>query len=94
MIRSDRFTPVIATLIPTGELQPVQGAPFDLNTPTPLRAGIVQREEQPQFANGYDHNRIISTAPGELELMARVAGPTTGRVLEVFLLNWRCGFTA
>src|SRR5215831_20576109 len=29
MIDADRFTPVDATLIPTGELRPVQGTPFD-----------------------------------------------------------------
>ena len=40
MIPADRFTPVDATLIPTGELQPVESTPFDFRTPTAIGARI------------------------------------------------------
>ena len=40
MIPADRFTPVDSTLIPTGELRPVDGTPFDFRTPTAIGARI------------------------------------------------------
>ena len=36
MINADRFTPVDDTLIPTGELAPVAGTPFDFGAATPI----------------------------------------------------------
>ncbi len=83
MIRSDKFTPVDSTLIPTGELQPVNGTPFDFRTPTAIGARINQDNEQLKFGKGYDHNWIINKPMGQLQLMARVTEPTSGRVLEV-----------
>jgi aldose 1-epimerase len=83
MIRSDKFTPVDSTLIPTGQLQPVNGTPFDFRTPTAIGARINQDDEQLKFGKGYDHNWIINKPMGQLQLMARVTEPTTGRVLEV-----------
>ena len=82
-IQADRFTPVNATLIPTGELKPVQGTPFDFRTPTDIGARINQEDEQLKFGKGYDHNWVINKQLGQLTLMARVAEPTTGRVMEV-----------
>ena len=83
MIAADKFTPVDSTLIPTGELRPVDGTPFDFRTPTPIGARINQDDEQLKFGKGYDHNWVINKPMGQLGLMARVTEPTTGRVLEV-----------
>ncbi len=83
MIRSDKTTPVDSGLIPTGELRPVQGTPFDFNTPTTIGARIGQNDEQLKFGKGYDHNWVINKPAGEMGLMARVYEPATGRVLEV-----------
>lgn len=82
-IHADRFTPVDATLIPTGELRPVQGTPFDFRKPTAIGARIHQDDEQLRYGRGYDHNWVINKKPHELALHARVYEPTTGRVLEV-----------
>lgn len=79
---ADRFTPVDKTLIPTGELQPVEGTPFDFRKPTAIGARINQENEQLKFGKGYDHNWVINKG-SELGLMARVEEKTTGRVLEV-----------
>jgi aldose 1-epimerase len=84
MIPADRFTPVDATLIPTGELKPVENTPFDFRTPTTIGARIGQDDEQLKFAGGYDHNWVINKEFGKLSLMARVTEPESGRVLEVF----------
>jgi aldose 1-epimerase len=83
MLASDKFTPVDSTLIPTGELKPVEGTPFDFRTPTAIGARIGQTDEQLKFGGGYDHNWVINKKEGELALMARVHEPISGRVLEV-----------
>ena len=77
------YTPVDSTLIPTGDLAPVAGTPFDFNKPTTIGARIGQENEQLKFGGGYDHNWVINKKAGKLDLMARVYEPTTGRVLEV-----------
>jgi aldose 1-epimerase len=84
MIPADLFTPVDSTLIPTGELRPVEGTPFDFRTPTAIGARINEDNQQLKFGNGYDHNWIINKPPGKLGLMARVSEPTSGRVMEVW----------
>ena len=83
-LNADKFTPVDNTLIPTGELKPVDGTPFDFRTPTAIGVRIGQDDEQLKFAKGYDHNWVINHPMGELGLDARVTEPTTGRVLEVW----------
>jgi aldose 1-epimerase len=84
LMPADKFTPVDSTLIPTGELKPVDGTPFDFRTPSAIGARIAQDDEQLKFGNGYDHNWVMNKPMGQLGLMARVSEPTTGRVLEVF----------
>src|SRR3984957_13646484 len=83
MINADRFTPVDKNLIPTGELRPVKGTPFDFTTPTKVGARIDDSYEQLVLGHGYDHNWVINRKGDSLTLAARVYEPTSGRVLEV-----------
>ena len=83
-LNSDEITPVDAVLIPTGQLQPVEGTPFDFRTPTAIGARIDADNEQLKFGKGYDHNWVINKPAGQLGLMARVEESTSGRVMEVF----------
>jgi aldose 1-epimerase len=83
MLNADRFTPVDKTLIPTGELRPVKGTPFDFTTATKIGARIEDKDEQLVLGHGYDHNWVINRKGAGLELAARVYEPTSGRVLEV-----------
>jgi aldose 1-epimerase len=83
-INADRFTPVNETLIPTGELRPVAGAPFDFTRPTAIGARIDQADEQLKFGLGYDHNWVLNNHDGSLALAATVSDPGSGRVLEVW----------
>jgi aldose 1-epimerase len=83
MINADKFTPTDKNLIPTGELRPVKGTPFDFRKPTAIGARINQDDEQLKTAGGYDQNWVIDKPAGKLGLMARVHEPATGRVLEV-----------
>jgi aldose 1-epimerase len=82
-IHSDRFTPVNAKLIPTGELKPVSGTPFDFRQPTPIGLRINEPDEELRLAIGYDHNFVLDGKPGKPSLAARVTEPVNGRVLEV-----------
>ena len=83
MINGDRFTPVDATLIPTGELKSVAGTPLDFRKPTAIGARIDADDQQIKFGRGYDHNFVLNRKGGELLLAARVTEPSSGRVLEV-----------
>ena len=82
-INADRFTPVDANLIPTGELRSVEGTPFDFRQPTAIGARINADDPQLKLAGGYDHNFVLNREVGGLVLAARVADPDSGRVLEV-----------
>jgi aldose 1-epimerase len=83
MINADRFTPVDATLIPTGELKSVAGTPLDFRKPTAIGARIDAQDQQIQFCRGYDHNFVLNHKDGELGVAGRVTDPSSGRVLEV-----------
>jgi aldose 1-epimerase len=84
MIAADRFTPVDKGLIPTGELQPVAGTPFDFTKPTAIGDRINDDNEQLKLGRGYDHNWVLNKSDASLTLAAKVTEPTSGRVLEVF----------
>ncbi len=83
-IEADTFTPVDATLIPTGEMKPVAGTPFDFRRPTAIGARIAQDDEQLKRGGGYDHNFVLRGKAGELRLVARAVEPKSGRELEVY----------
>lgn len=84
MINGDRFTPVDSGLIPTGELKPVKGTPFDFTKPTPIGMHINDADEQLKNGKGYDHNWVLTKNANELSLAATVAEPASGRVMEVW----------
>ena len=84
MINADKFTPVDATLIPTGVLQPVAGSPFDFRKPTIIGAHINDDNQQIHYGPGYDHNWVlVKPKPGAMTTAAVFSDPTSGRVLEV-----------
>ena len=82
-INADRFTPVNANLIPTGELKSVEGTPFDLRKPTPVRARINDKDQQLEYGSGYDHNFVLNGNGSSPQFAARAMDPKSGRVLEV-----------
>lgn len=82
-IGAGRFTPVDDTLIPTGELRPVEGTPFDFQKPTAIGARIDTADAQLKAGGGYDHNFVLDHQAGNLDVVATVFERETGRVLEV-----------
>jgi aldose 1-epimerase len=83
MLNADRYTPVDATLIPTGELAAVAGTPFDFRQPTAIGARIDQDDPQLKFGKGYDHNWVLNRKGTRAELAARLTDPKSGRTLEI-----------
>jgi aldose 1-epimerase len=83
-VRAKRYTPVNPGLIPTGELAPVAGTPFDFTTPHTIGERIGVKDPQLAYGHGYDHNLVLDSADGKLALAATVHEPQSGRTLEVF----------
>jgi aldose 1-epimerase len=84
-IPASRYTPVNATLIPTGEMRAVAGTVFDFTRARLLSDGLRDgHDEQIVIAHGWDHNFVLdkgaTATPG---LAARLEDPASGRVLEV-----------
>jgi aldose 1-epimerase len=84
-LKASRFTPVDAGMIPTGELRPVAGTPFDFRQSTAIGARIEQDDEQLKLGHGYDHNWVLDAGlKPEPSLAAILYEPTTGRVVEAW----------
>lgn len=86
-LNASMYTPVDETLIPTGEIVPTSGTPFDFTTAKPIGQDIRDGSD-PQIiiGRGYDHNFVLDRPKDDttsLQLAARVADPASGRVLEM-----------
>jgi aldose 1-epimerase len=88
MVAADRFTPVDEALIPTGELRPVAGTPFDFREPARIGARVDEPGDgQLRVAGGYDHNFVLRPAAAQgqaLRLAARLEEPSRGVSMEVW----------
>lgn len=85
-IAASRFLPVDESLIPTGELRPVAGTPFDFTTPHAVGARLGADDEQLRFGNGgYDHTFVLDDVPGAVgpRFAARLHDPSSGRTMEI-----------
>jgi len=96
MIAADRFTPVDATLIPTGELAPVEGTPFDFRKPTAIGLRVNSDHEQMKRGpGGYDHNFVFERWDKTLRPCASVYEPKSGRYMEILTtepgIQFYCG---
>ncbi|MDD2994650.1 MAG: galactose mutarotase [Paludibacter sp.] len=84
-INADFITPVDEVLIPTGELMPVEGSPFDFTKATTIGERLNVNNEQLKFGKGYDHNWVLNKKNRDsVEFAASVYEPTSGRYMEVW----------
>jgi len=84
MLNADTYLPVDASLIPTGEIAPVMGTPFDFLIAKAVGAEIRSSHPQMVIGHGYDHNFILNRADNQsLVLAAQLSEPKSGRVLDV-----------
>ena len=84
MLNASHYTPVNKGLIPTGEIAPVKGTPFDFTEPHAIGERIDAEHKQIELGGGYDHNFVLDHKKGEMGLAARVVEPDSGRVMEVY----------
>jgi aldose 1-epimerase len=84
-LNASHYTPVDSTLIPTGEIAPVAGTPFDFRTPHAIGERIRDNNQQLMFGRGYDHNWVLDRH-GKTGLVeaARLKDPASGRVLTMW----------
>ena len=83
-VNADTFTPANDKLIPTGEMRPVEGTPFDFRTPKAIAQDINADYEQLVLGNGYDHNWVLNTAGDISKVALSVYSPVTGILLEEY----------
>lgn len=76
-LKASRYTPVNDKLIPTGQLQPVKGTMMDFTTPKKVGKDIVA------VKGGYDHNFVLDKPAGNLETVATLYDPASGRFMEM-----------
>ena len=81
MINADAYTPIDENSIPTGEIRPVEGTPFDFRVAKPIGKDIDAVDDQLAIGRGYDHNFCLNDGEGPI---ATAYDPESGRFLEVF----------
>jgi aldose 1-epimerase len=85
-LNADHYTPVDPTLIPTGEIAPVAGTPFDFTRSKAIGQRIRDSHEQIVIGQGYDHNFVLNRSnPNDKTMIeaADVREPTSGRRLRI-----------
>ena len=78
-LKASAFTPFNATKIPTGEIRPVKGTPFDFTVPHSIGEKIGETYET-TVLDGYDHNFVLDNKE---KVDATVYDPVSGRIMEV-----------
>lgn len=83
-INADAIVPIDALSIPTGEIMPVEGTPFDFREIHKIGERInTEGDEQLKNAKGYDHNWCLNKAAEGLTYACSVYNPANGIFLEV-----------
>jgi aldose 1-epimerase len=85
-LNAPSFTPVDSTLIPTGEIRPVAGTPFDFRSFHAIGERIRGNDQQLVFGRGYDHNWVLNRrSPTDTSMIvaARLLDPSSGRMLTI-----------
>jgi aldose 1-epimerase len=84
IIYADKIVPVDDTLIPTGELMPVAGTPFDFTKPHLVGERINAKDEQIELGGGYDHCYVLRDKGKDLKHAATLSEPLSGRTVDVY----------
>jgi aldose 1-epimerase len=86
LLNADEYTPVDATLIPTGDIPSVAGTPFDFSKPKHVADGIRSDDQQVVFGKGFDHNWVLNPPkPNKaLNLAATLSELDSGRMLNIW----------
>jgi len=82
-LNASRYTPADSTLIPTGELAPVKGTPYDFTKPMTIGSRMAEVEKIKE-AGGYDINYAVDGEIGKLRPAGKVVDPISGREMEAW----------
>ncbi|HLO46789.1 MAG TPA: aldose epimerase family protein [Leadbetterella sp.] len=84
VLQADKFLPTDAGLIPTGQLKPVKGTPFDFTTAHVIGERIDDTTDiDIKLGGGYDHCWVFTDQSNKLKSVAIVTEPKSGRTMEV-----------
>jgi aldose 1-epimerase len=83
-IKADKFLPVDATLIPTGELKAVAGTPFDFTTSKEIGKDINATDDQLKKGGGFDHCWVFTDSSNKVKEVASVYHKASGRFMQVY----------
>ncbi|MEH6663224.1 MAG: aldose epimerase family protein [Brevundimonas sp.] len=84
-LAASAYTPVDDSLIPTGEIRPVEGTPFDFRIARRIGDRVRDaRDPQIRAGRGYDHNFVRDEGRTQTPTFAaRLADPQSGRVMDL-----------
>jgi aldose 1-epimerase len=78
-LKASAYTPFNTTKIPTGEIRPVKGTPFDFTVPLSIGEKLGETYEN-TVLDGYDHNFVLDNKE---KVNATVYDPVSGRIMEM-----------
>lgn len=84
-LHASTFLPVDSTLIPTDELRPVKGTPFDFTKLKTIGKDINRENQQLTYGKGYDHCWVLDGGQTvEPRKVGELFEPNSGRLMEIF----------
>ena len=84
-LNASHYTPVVPGAIPTGEIAPVAGTPFDFTKEKAISQDINAEHPQLALVKGYDHNFALDDyEKGKVRKVATLRDPKAGRSMEVY----------
>lgn len=87
-VQADQYTPVDATLIPTGKIESVTNTPFDFRQPKIIGERVELNHDQLKNGAGYDHNFVLNRkTTTDMESIALVTGDKSGITMEIITLE-------
>lgn len=82
-LAADKFLPVDATLIPTGELKPVKSTPFDFTSAKAIGKDIEVADDQLKKGQGYDHCWVFTDPANSLKEVGSLYHAASGRLMTI-----------
>jgi aldose 1-epimerase len=79
VLHANAYTPG-DPMVPTGEVKPVTGTPFDFRSAKPIGRDLAATGGNPV---GYDHNLVVDGTPAALRPVATLGDPRSGRVMSL-----------
>jgi aldose 1-epimerase len=83
MLPAARYTPVDASLITTGKIEPVTDTPLDFRVAKAIGKDIGRLPATKDDPGGYDHNFVVDGEPTAMRPCAVLTDPKSGRTMTI-----------